>query len=80
MDRDPLRLLCLQNFPGKNTGVGYHFLLQGTFPTQGSNPHLRLLHWQADSSPLSHLGGRNLIRNLIQIHMSKKHLEDKIPG
>ena len=29
---------------GKNTGVGYHFLLQGIFPTQGSNP--RLLHWQ----------------------------------
>ena len=27
------------------------------FPTQGSNPHLlHLLHWQADSLPLSHLG------------------------
>ena len=24
--------------PGKNTGVGYHALLQGIFPTQGSNP------------------------------------------
>ena len=24
--------------PGKNTGVGCHFLLQGIFPTQGSNP------------------------------------------
>ena len=23
------------NFPGKNTGVGCHFLLQGIFPTQG---------------------------------------------
>ena len=22
-------------FPGKNTGVGSHFLLQGIFPTQG---------------------------------------------
>ena len=40
--------------PGKNTGVGCHFLLQGIFPTQGSNPHL--LYWQADSLPLSHLG------------------------
>ena len=30
-------------------GVGYHFLLQGIFPTQGSNPGL--LHWQADSLP-----------------------------
>ena len=43
-------LLCPLNFPGKNTGVGCHFLLQGIFLTQGSNPHLlHLLHWQADS-------------------------------
>ena len=28
------------DFPGKSTGVGCHFLLQGTFPTQGSNPVL----------------------------------------
>ena len=28
------------NFPGKNTGVDSHPLLQGIFPTQGSNPHL----------------------------------------
>ena len=27
-------------FPGKNTTVGCHFLLQGIFPTQGSNPGL----------------------------------------
>ena len=51
-----LRLLCLCNFSGKNTGVVCHFLLQGVFLTQGSNPHLLcLLHWQADSLPLSHL-------------------------
>ena len=31
------RLFCPWNFPGKNTGVEYHFLLQGIFPTQGSN-------------------------------------------
>ena len=31
---------------------GCHFLLQGIFTTQGMNPHLlRLLHWQAGSSP-----------------------------
>ena len=42
------------DFPGKNTGVGCHFLLQGIFLTQGSNPCLlRLLHWQAASSPLA---------------------------
>ena len=34
------------NFPGKNTGLGFHFLLQGISPTQGLNPWLvRLLNW-----------------------------------
>ena len=43
---------------GKNIGVGCHFFLQGIFLTQGSNLHLlHLLRWQADSLPLSHLGG-----------------------
>ena len=50
----PPRLLCPWNSPGKNTGVGYHFLFQGIFPTQESDPHL--LHWQVDSLLLSHLG------------------------
>ena len=31
----PTRLLCPWNLPGKNTGVGCHFLLQAIFPTQG---------------------------------------------
>ena len=35
------RLFCPWGFPGKNPGVGCHFLLQGIFLTQGSN--LRLL-------------------------------------
>ena len=30
-------LLCLSDSPGKNTGLGCHFLLQGTFPTLGLN-------------------------------------------
>ena len=47
------RLVCPWNSPGKNTGVGSHFL-QGVFPTQGSNPCL--LHGQAGSSLLCHLG------------------------
>ena len=38
---------------GKNSGVDCHFLLQGTFPSQG---FLHLLHWQADSLPLSYIG------------------------
>ena len=43
------RLLCPWDFSGKNTGVVCHFLLQGTFPTQGSNPGLlhcrQILYW-----------------------------------
>ena len=51
------RLLCPWGFPGKNTRVGCHFLLQGIFQTQRSNLHLLcLLHWQTDSLPLSHQG------------------------
>ena len=49
----PARLLCPWDSPGKNTGMGCHFLLQGNFPTKGLNPHL--LHWQMDSLPLSRL-------------------------
>ena len=40
------RLLCPWGFPGKNTGVGYHFLLQGIFLSQELN-----LHWRVDSLP-----------------------------
>ena len=47
----PIRLLCPWDSPGKNTGVGFHFLFQGILLTQGSNPHF--LHWQAGSLPLN---------------------------
>ena len=30
--------LLSMEFSGKNAGVGCHFLFQGIFPTQGSNP------------------------------------------
>ena len=40
--------------PGKNTGMGCHFLLQGIFPTQGSNPRfLWLLHCRWILYPLA---------------------------
>ena len=52
MDRSPsTRFLCPWDSPGKDTGVGCHFLLQRISPTQGSNP--RLPNWQADSLPLA---------------------------
>ena len=53
----PPRLLCPRDFPGKNTGVGCHCLLQGTFLIRGVNMCLlHLLHWQSNSLPLTHPG------------------------
>ena len=50
----PPRLLCPWDFPGTDTGVGHHFLLQGVFLTQGWKLHLLgLPHWQEGSLPLS---------------------------
>ena len=40
MDCSPPGSSVPGDFPGKNTGVGCHALLQGIFPTQGSNPGL----------------------------------------
>ena len=53
MDCSPSGSSVHGDSPGKKTGAGCHFFLQGTFPTQGWNqPLLRLLHWQACSLPL----------------------------
>ena len=53
----PVRLLCSWDFPCKDTGVGYHVLLQGIFAAQGLNSRLLfLLHWQGDSLWLSQQG------------------------
>ena len=44
----PVRLLCPWNSPGKKTGVDSYSLLQGIFPTQGSNlglPYYRINLW-----------------------------------
>ena len=47
------RLLCSWDSLGKNTRVGGHALLQGIFPTQGSNQCLLSpCHWQMGSLPL----------------------------
>ena len=50
----PTRLLNPWDFPGKSTGVDCHFLLQGIFPTQGSNPGLP--HCRQTLYPLRHQG------------------------
>ena len=54
-------------FPGKNTGVGYHFLLQGIFPTQGSNPGL--LHCRQTLYRLSHQGSLKEIKDLNKLRI-----------
>ena len=58
----PARHLCSWDSPGKNTGVGCHFLFQGIFLTQGWNPSLlHLLHWQVGSLPLALPGKPNIV-------------------
>ena len=51
-------LLCPWDFPGKNTGVGSHSLLQGIFPTQGLNPglpHCRQILYQLNHKGSPHI-------------------------
>ena len=45
---------CPWDFPGKNTEVGCHLLLQGILPTQGSKPGF--LHCRQNLYHLSHQG------------------------
>ena len=55
-DRSPKRSTVHRILEARILGywVGCIVLLQGSFPTQGSNPgSLCLLHWQADSLPLT---------------------------
>ena len=64
----PSRLLCPWDSPGKNTRGYSHFLLQGIFPTQGSNLHLFCL-WAANSltvrsQPLG--GGEGVVQGIIR--------------
>ena len=55
---EPTRLLCPLDSPGKNTGVGCHFLLQGIFLTEESNPGL--LHCRQMIYQLSYEGSVNM--------------------
>ena len=59
-------------FPKQNTGVGFHFLLQGVFLIQELNPHL--LHWQVDfftteppGKPLK--GGKLVVESLSRVQL-----------
>ena len=61
----PVRLICPWDSPGKSTEVDCHALLQGIFPTQGSN--LGLLHcrrilyrWATREAPRSECNSSNV--------------------
>ena len=58
---DSLQLhgLCPWNSPGQNTGVGSLSLLQGIFPTQGSNTGLQHCRWILYQ--LSHKGSPRIL-------------------
>ena len=68
----PTRLLCPQNSPGKNTGVGCCLLFQGIFLTQGLNPSL--LQWQSDSLPLCHQKSPNAVSHLVKLETTATFL------
>ena len=59
MDCSPPGTCVHGDSPGKNTRVGCHFLLQGLFPTQGSNPGLP--HFRRILYHLSHQGSPRIL-------------------
>ena len=61
----PARLLCPQNFPGKNTGVGYHFLpsIPGIEP---GSPVLQVDSLLSEPQGLSGLNTQREIEGLMQ--------------
>ena len=67
MDYSPPGSFCPWESPGKNTGAGYHFLIQGKphpgyhflIQDQAIDPATQAL--QVDSAPLSHLGSPSIL-------------------
>ena len=59
MDCNPPGFSVHGDSPGKNIGVGCHALLQGIFPTQGSNPGLP--HFRQILYHLSHQGSPRIM-------------------
>ena len=60
MDGSPPGSSVHADFPGTNTGVGCYTLLQGIFPTQGSNPSL--LHCRQILYHLNHQGSPRILQ------------------
>ena len=59
---DPMDYICPWNCPGQNTAVGSLSLLQGIFPTQGSNPGLP--HYRQILYQLSHKGSPKILERV----------------
>ena len=77
--RQPTRLLCPWDSPGKKTGVGGHSFLQGILPTQESN--LGLLHCKQILYHLSHQGGpKNSVKpQATRVTQASSLVSKKIP-
>ena len=70
--------LCPWDFPSKNTGMGFHALLQGIFLTQGLNPSLlHLLHCRQILDNLSHQGSPEQLLTSLNIIPGPKHGQNK---
>ena len=86
--KDQIKILCPWDFPGKNTGNGCHFLLQGLFPTQGLNSdtpncrqilyclnHQKSLSFQIDSKNQGALICNLLIKKKKKAFMHAKSIQ-----
>ena len=62
MDCMPPSSSVYADSPGRNTGVGFHALLQGIFPTHGSNPGLPHCRWILYH--LSHQGSPRILEGV----------------
>ena len=74
MDYSPPGCSVYRDSPGTNTEVGWYFLLQGIFPTQGWNPYL--LNGQEDSLPSEPPGSplKEMLLLLLLSHFSHVRL------
>ena len=71
----PASHLCPWNFPIKNTGLGYHFLLQGIFPTRRSNLCLFVSSALAHGLSTSWATRKNpFLSLLLEMHVKMKEI------
>ena len=66
------------NSPGQNTRMGSHFLLQGIFPTEGTNPGL--LHCRQILYHLSHQGNLQIPMKLLQLAIMRTCYHPQVRG